>query len=67
MKFEDNRLILKQYCKVIGHCHYTGKCRGSAHGIFKLKYSISKEVLIVAHDEPNYEYHFIMRELAKQF
>ena len=64
---KTNMLILKQYCKVIDHCHYTGKCRGSVRGIFKLKYSISKEVLIVAHDEPNYEYHFIMRELAKQF
>ena len=36
--------------KVKNHCHYTGKCRGTAHGWCNLKYSISKEILAVFHN-----------------
>ena len=28
----------KKYQKVRGHCHYTGKFRGTAHGICKKKF-----------------------------
>ena len=43
-------LMLKKYCNVIDHCHYRGNYRHTAHIIFKLKYSIPKEILIVFHD-----------------
>ena len=28
----------KNYCKFRDHCHFTGKYRGAAHSICKLKY-----------------------------
>ena len=65
--FKTNMLMLKKYCKVIDHCHYTGKCRGTAQNIFRLKHSMSKEILLVVHDESNYDYHFIIKELAEEF
>ena len=49
------------------HCHYNGKYRGTAHSICKLKYIIPKEVNVVFHNGSNYDYHFIIKELAKAF
>ena len=33
------------YWKVRDHCHYTGKCRGSAHSICNLKFNVPNETL----------------------
>ena len=53
--------------KVRDHCHYTGKYRGAAHNICNLRYKIPKEIPIVFHNESTYNYHFIIKELAKEF
>ena len=53
--------------KVRGHCHYTGKYRGIAHNICNLRYKIPKEVPIVFHNGSTYDYHFIIKELVKEF
>ena len=57
----------KKYHKVKDHCHYTGKYRGAAHDICNLRYKIPKEILVVFHNGSTYDYHFIIKELAKEF
>ena len=41
--------------------------RGVAHRICILKYSVPKTILIVFHNGFNYDYHFIIKELAEEF
>ena len=49
------------------HCHYTGKYRGAAHNICNLRYKVPKEIPVVFHYGSNYDYHFIIKELVKEF
>ena len=49
------------------HCHYTGKYRGAAHNICNLRYKIPKEIPLVLHNGSTYDYHFIIKELVKEF
>ena len=55
-----------KYCKVRDHCHYAGGYKGAAHSICNLKYSVSKKVPVVFHKRSNYDYHFIIKELAEK-
>ena len=64
-KFENRYLKDKKYHKVRDHCHYTGEYRGSAQSICNLKYSVPKKKFIAFHNGSNYDYHFIMKELAE--
>ena len=57
----------KKHYKVRDHCHYTGKYRGAAHNICNLRYKIPKEIPIVFHNGSTYDYHFIIKELVKEF
>ena len=57
----------KKHRKVKDHCHCTGKYRGAPHNICNLRYKISKEILIVFHNGSTYDYHFIIKVLAKEF
>ena len=57
----------KNYRKVRDHCHYTGKCRGAAHRICNLKFNVPNEISVVFHNGSNYDYHFIIKELANEF
>ena len=36
--------------KVTDHCHYTGKCRGTAHRICNIKYSVAEEIPFFFHN-----------------
>ena len=65
-KFEDKYLKDKKYRKVRDHCHYTGEYRGAAHSICNLKYSVPKEVPLVFDNGSNYDYRFIIIELAEE-
>ena len=65
-KKEFDRSDKKQH-KVRDHCHYTGKYRGAAHNICNLRYKIPKEIPIVFHNGSTYDYHFIIKELVKEF
>ena len=56
----------KKYHKVRDHCHYTGKYRGAAHSVCNLRYKTPKAIPIVCHNGPTYDYHFIIKELAKK-
>ena len=57
----------KKHHKVRDNCHYTGKYRGGAHNICNLRYKIPKEIPIVFHNGSTYDYHFIIKELVKEF
>ena len=57
----------KKHHKVKNHCHYAGKYRGEAHNICNLRYKIPKEIPIVFHNGSTYDYHFIIKELVKEF
>ena len=55
----------KKQQKVRDHCHYTGKYRSAAHNICNLRYKVPKEIPVVFHNGSTYDYHFIIKELAK--
>ena len=57
----------KNYRKVRYHCHYKGEYRGVPHNICNLKYSVPKKIPIVFLNWSNYDYHFIIKELAEEF
>ena len=57
----------KKHNKVRNRCHYSGKYRGAAHDICNLRYKIPKEVPVVFHNGSTYDYHFIIKELVKEF
>ena len=57
----------KKHCKVRDHCHYAGKYRGAAHNICNLRHKIPKEIPIVFRGGSIYAYHFIIKELVKEF
>ena len=63
-EFSNNE---KNNYKVRDHCHYTGKYRGAAHNICNLRYKVPKEIPIVFHNGSIYDYHFIIKELVKEF
>ena len=65
-KKEFNTDDKKRY-KLKDHCHYTGKYRGAAHNICNLRYRIPKEIPIVFHNGSTCDYHFIIKELVKEF
>ena len=48
------------------HCHYTGKYR-AAHNTCNLRYKIPKNIPVIFHNGSTYDYHFIIRELVKEF
>ena len=47
--------------------HYTGKYRGAAHDICNLRYKTPKEISVVFDDGSTYDYHCIIKKLAKEF
>ena len=57
----------KQNYKVRDHCHYMAKYRGAAHNICNSRYKVLKEIPIVFHNGSIYDYHFIIKELVKEF
>ena len=63
-EFDTNN---KKNYKVRDNCHYTGKYRGLAHNICNLRYKIPKEFPVVFHNGSTYDYHFIIKELVKEF
>ena len=66
-KSENKYLKDKKYCKVRDHCPYKGEYIGAAHSIRNLRYNVPKEIPIGFHNESNYDYNFIINELAEEF
>ena len=57
----------KKYRKVRDGYHYTGEYRSPAHNVCNLKFSVPKDISIVFHNGSNYDYHFILKELAEEY
>ena len=57
----------KNYQKFRGHSYYTGKDRGAAHSICNLKFNVPNEIPLFVYNSSNYDYHFIIKELANEF
>ena len=57
----------KKYRRVVDHYHYTKEYRGAPHSICNLKYNVPKKSPSVSHKGSNYDYHFIIKELAEEF
>ena len=53
--------------KVRDHCHFTGKHRGAAHNTCNLRYKIPKNIPVIFQNGSTYDYHFIIKELAREF
>ena len=64
-KNNEKEFKLKQ--KVRDHDHYTGKYRGAAHSNCNLRYKIPREIPVIFHNGSTYDYHFIIKQLAKEF
>ena len=64
---ENEYLNDKKYRKVRDHCQYTGEYRAAAHSICNLKYSVPKNIPKGFHNRSNYDYYFIIKELAEEF
>ena len=56
----------KIYRKVRDYFHFTGKYRDAAHSICNLKFNVPNEIPVVFHNGSNHDYHFIIKELAKE-
>ena len=57
----------KEYCKFRDHCHFKGEFKCAALSISISKYSVPKKIPIVFQNGSNYDYHFIIKELAEEF
>ena len=57
----------KNYRKGRDHSSYTGKYRGEAHSICNLKFNVPNEIPVAFHNGSNYDYHFVIKELANEF
>ena len=55
------------YREVRDHSHYTGKYRGEPHSICNLKFNVLNDISEVFHRGSDYDYHFIIKELANEF
>ena len=64
---DKNSKKFKKMQEVRNHCHYTEIYRGAAHSNCNLNCKIPKEILVVFHNGSTYDYHFIMKQLAREF
>ena len=49
------------------HCHFSGKYRNVTHSICNLRFNVPNETPVSFHSGSNYDYHFIIKELANEF
>ena len=66
-KILKNLAKSKTYGKVRDHRHYTGIYRSTANNICNLRFNLPYEIPVVFHNRSNYDYHFIIKELANEF
>ena len=56
-----------KYNKIEDHCYYTEIYLGGAHVVCSKKFKIPPETPVVFHNGFTYHYHFVIKELAKEF
>ena len=66
-KFENKYAKDKKYCKVRGHCHYTGEYKDGTQSISDFAKSVTKKKPIAFHNGSNYDLHFVIKKLAEEF
>ena len=59
--------FLENFKKVKGYDYYTGEFSGSAHLLCSSKYQAHRNIPVIIHNGSNYDFHFIIKELAKKF
>ena len=57
----------KKYYGVKDHCHYTGKYRRARHIGCNLNYKAANGIPVEIHNGYTYNYHYIIKEPAKEF
>ena len=57
--------MLQGDVKVRGHCHITGKYKGSAQRDCNIKVKLNLKIPIVFHNLKNYDSYLIMQQLGK--
>ena len=65
--FICNKPFINDDRKRRDHCHYTGKYRGAAHNSCNLMYKVPKSIPVVFHNRSKYDFHLIIKYLAKHF
>ena len=50
---------------VRGHCHITGKYRGSAHQDCNINYGLTDKIPVIFHNLKRYDSHFIMQTIGE--
>ena len=65
-KFENKYFRDKKH-KFRDHSQYTGEYRSAAHSLYNLKHSVPNKVPRVFDNGSNYDYCFIIKELAGEF
>ena len=63
----DKEIKFYEEQEVRYHFHDTGKLRGAAHSICNLRYKVQREIPVIIHNGSEYDYHFIIEELAEEF
>ena len=58
--------LKKSIWKIKSIINYTGEYRGAAHSICSLKYNVPEKIPKAFHNRSNYDYHFIIKELAEE-
>ena len=53
---------MKNHQKIKDHCDFTGKYRGAAY-----RFNVPREIPVVFHNSSNSDYHFVIKELVKEF
>ena len=66
-KFKNKHVKDKKCRKVKDDCHNTEEYGDAAHSICNVKYSVTKKICIVFHNESSYDYYFIIKELEVEF
>ena len=56
-----------KYTSDQNYCNFKDHYLDASHNICNLKYGKPKEIPVVFHNESNFDYHYIIKELAKEF
>ena len=73
ISIERNFIMMKtikkynKYHQARDQDHYAGKFRVAAYSICNPRYSRTKQISVISYHGSNYDYHFIINELAKEF
>ena len=69
INYNDQKVcyICKREFDTIDKKNYKVTTRGVAHNICNLRYKVPKEIPVVFHNGSTYDYHFIIKELVKEF